>query len=123
MTVIDEQKASPMMVQWHSCKKMSKEAILFFRMGDFYEAFYEDAILISKELDLTLTRRQEIPMAGVPYHTCEAYIDKLVGKGFRVAVAEQTEDRKQPKGMVQREVDAGGDARDSGQLLAALRKA
>ena len=80
-----------MMVQWQACKAIAKDAILLFRLGDFYEAFHEDAALISKELDLTLTRRQEIPMSGVPYHTCETYIDKLVSKGYRVAVAEQTE--------------------------------
>ena len=76
----------------------------FFRMGDFYEAFYEDAYLLSKELDLTLTRRQDIPMSGIPFHTSEPYIDKLVAKGFRIAIAEQTEDPKQAKGLVKREV-------------------
>ena len=64
-----EYKISPMMTQWHACKKAAGSAVLLFRMGDFYEAFYEDAVLISKELDLTLTRRQDIPMAGVPHHT------------------------------------------------------
>ena len=80
--VNEELKVSPMMVQWHACKQAAKEAVLFFRMGDFYEAFYEDAVLLSKELDLTLTKRQEIPMSGVPLHTCEIYIDKLVAKGL-----------------------------------------
>ncbi len=98
--VSNEIKISPMMAQWHSCKQMAKDAILLFRMGDFYEAFYDDAILLSKELNLTLTKRQEIPMSGVPAHTSEIYIDKLVAKGFRVAVAEQTEDPKQAKGLV-----------------------
>lgn len=102
--VTQEFKATPMMSQWHACKKAAGNAILFFRMGDFYEAFYEDAVLLSKELDLTLTRRQEIPMSGVPHHTCENYIDKLVGKGFKVAIAEQTEDPKKAKGLVKREV-------------------
>jgi DNA mismatch repair protein MutS len=96
--------ASPMMLQWHTCKEIAKDAVLFFRMGDFYEAFYEDAVLLSKELDLTLTKRQDIPMSGVPFHTCEGYIDKLVGKGYRVAIAEQTEDPKKAKGLVKREV-------------------
>ena len=59
-----EQKTSPMMLQWHACKKVAGNAVLLFRMGDFYEAFYEDASLIVKELDLTLTRRQDIPMRG-----------------------------------------------------------
>ncbi len=99
-----EQKASPMMAQWQDCKKMAENAVLFFRMGDFYEAFYEDAELISRELDLTLTKRADVPMSGVPHHTSEAYIDKLVSKGFRVAVAEQIEDPKQAKGLVKRQV-------------------
>jgi DNA mismatch repair protein MutS len=93
-----------MMLQWQACKEAAGDAILLFRMGDFYEAFHEDAVLIAKELDLTLTKRQEIPMSGVPYHTSEAYIDKLVAKGFRIAVAEQTEDPKKAKGLVNREV-------------------
>ena len=102
--LISETKISPMMAQWHACKKAAGDAVLFFRLGDFYEAFYEDASLIAKELDLTLTKRQDIPMAGIPHHTSEAYIDKLVSKGFRVAVAEQTEDPKKTKGIVKREV-------------------
>lgn len=104
LKLCDETKISPMMVQWHSCKQMAQDAVLLFRMGDFYEAFYEDAILLSKELDLTLTKRQEIPMSGVPAHTCEIYIDKLVAKGYRVAVAEQLGDPKQVKGLVKREI-------------------
>ena len=92
------------MTQWHACKKEARGAILLFRLGDFYEAFYEDADLIAKELDLTLTKRQDIPMAGVPSHTIDAYIDKLVAKGYRVAVAEQMEDPKAVKGLVKREV-------------------
>ena len=103
-TVSDELKISPMMVQWHACKQAAKDAILFFRMGDFYEAFYEDAVLMSKELALTLTKRQDIPMSGVPFHTCEIYIDKLVAKGYRVAIAEQMEDPKKTKGLVRREI-------------------
>ncbi len=92
------------MVQWNACKKMAHDAVLFFRMGDFYEAFYDDAVLIAKELDLTLTKRADIPMSGVPWHTSEGYIDKLVAKGYRVAVAEQTEDPKKAKGLVKREI-------------------
>lgn len=99
-----EQKISPMMAQWHACKQFAKEAVLLFRMGDFYEAFYDDATLIAKELELTLTKRHDIFMAGVPFHTVENYIDKLVAKGYRVAVAEQTEDPKLTKGLVKREV-------------------
>ncbi len=99
-----EQKSTPMMAQWQACKQAAGNALLFFRMGDFYEAFYEDAAILAKELELTLTSRQEIPMSGVPHHTCEAYIDKLVAKGYRVAVAEQTSDPKNSKGLVKREV-------------------
>jgi len=99
-----DQKISPMMQQWHSCKKKAGSALLFFRMGDFYEAFYEDATEMARELDLTLTKRQEIPMCGVPVHTCEGYIDRLVAKGFRVAVAEQLEDPRQVKGLVKRDL-------------------
>lgn len=93
-----------MMKQWHSCKERARQALLLFRMGDFYEAFYDDAALISKELDVTLTQRQGIPMSGVPCHTAESYIDKLVAKGYRVAIAEQMEDPKKVKGLVKREV-------------------
>lgn len=93
-----------MMVQWQACKEAAKDSILLFRLGDFYEAFHDDALLLSKELGLTLTKRQEIPMSGIPFHTAEAYIDKLIGKGFRVAIAEQTEDPKKTKGIVKREV-------------------
>lgn len=95
---------TPMMAQWFACKEAAPDAILFFRLGDFYEAFYEDAELISKELDLTLTKRQEIPMAGVPHHICENYIDRLVAKGYRVAIAEQMENPKETKGIVKREI-------------------
>lgn len=99
-----EEKTSPMMMQWHACKKQAENSILLFRLGDFYESFYADASILAKELELTLTKRQEIPMAGIPFHTSEAYIDKLVGKGYRVAIAEQIEDPKQVKGLVKREV-------------------
>lgn len=104
MTIDIDPKTSPMMAQWHSCKKSAPSSILFFRLGDFYEAFYEDAILLSKELGLTLTKRQEIPMAGVPFHSSESYIDRLVGKGYRVAIAEQMEDPSTVKGLVKREI-------------------
>lgn len=100
----EEQKISPMMVQWHACKEHAKDAILLFRLGDFYEAFHGDAELLSKELELTLTRRQDIPMSGIPHHTSEGYIDKLVSKGYRVAIAEQLDDPTKSKGIVNREV-------------------
>ena len=95
---------TPMMQQWESCKKAAPGMILLFRMGDFYEAFYEDAALLAQELDLTLTKRQEIPMSGVPHQTIEGYIERLVEKGYRVAIAEQTEDPKEAKGLVKREI-------------------
>jgi DNA mismatch repair protein MutS len=103
-SISEELKVSPMMTQWYACKQMARDAVLLFRLGDFYEAFYEDAVLLSKELDLTLTKRQDIPMSGVPYHTSEIYIDKLVAKGYRVAIAEQIEDPKKVKGLVKREI-------------------
>ncbi|MCB1118849.1 MAG: DNA mismatch repair protein MutS, partial [Chlamydiia bacterium] len=97
-------KQTPMMQQWHACKAKSQGALLFFRLGDFYEAFYDDALVIAKEVNLTLTKRQEIPMCGVPFHAAESYIDQLIVKGHRVAIAEQVEDPKQVKGLVKREV-------------------
>ncbi|MBT3394390.1 MAG: DNA mismatch repair protein MutS [Waddliaceae bacterium] len=103
-SVVVKERVTPMMAQWHACKAGSKGALLFFRMGDFYEAFYDDAVLIAKELELTLTKRQGIAMCGVPHHTCDSYVDRLVGKGHRVAVAEQMEDPKKTKGLVKREV-------------------
>jgi DNA mismatch repair protein MutS len=97
-------KLSPMMAQWHSCKAKAPDALLLFRLGDFYEAFYEDAKVLSKELDIVLTRRQEIPMAGIPAHASDTYFDRLISRGFRVAIAEQMEDPKQVKGLVKRDI-------------------
>ena len=97
-------KQSPMMVQWNACKQKAKDALLLFRLGDFYEAFYEDAKLLSDAADVTLTQRQGIPMSGVPAQSAEGYIEKLVEKGFLVAIAEQVEDAKSVKGLVKREV-------------------
>jgi len=93
-----------MMMQWHACKQEAGDALLLFRLGDFFEAFYEDAELLAKELDLTLTKRHTIPMSGIPVHTGESYIDRLVAKGYRVAVAEQVEDSRAAKGLVKREI-------------------
>lgn len=95
---------TPMMAQWYDCKKQAKDALLLFRLGDFYEAFYEDAAILSRELGLTLTKRQRVPMSGIPAQAVEGYIEKLVKKGFLVAIAEQVEDPKQVKGLVKREV-------------------
>jgi DNA mismatch repair protein MutS len=96
--------ATPMMMQWQGCKAQAKGALLLFRLGDFYEAFEEDAVVLSKELDIVLTKRQEVPMAGIPAHSVETYLDRLVGRGYRVAIAEQVGDPKEAKGIVKREV-------------------
>ena len=93
-----------MMAQWEACKSEAKDALLFFRLGDFYEAFHEDALTMAKEIHLTLTARQGIPMCGVPFHTAEIYIDKLLALGHKIAIAEQTEEPKQGKGLVKREI-------------------
>jgi DNA mismatch repair protein MutS len=99
---VTEKKHTPMMEQWHGCKQSAPDALLLFRMGDFYEAFYQDAEVIAKELSLTLTKRQEIPMCGVPWHASDSYIDRLLAKGHKVAIAEQLEDPKMVKGLVKR---------------------
>ncbi len=93
-----------MMAQWEACKQQAPDALLLFRLGDFYEAFHEDARIMAKSLSLTLTARQGVPMCGVPFHTAENYIDKLVARGKKVAIAEQTEDPKAGKGLVKREI-------------------
>ena len=92
------------MQQWQTCKDLAKDAVLLFRLGDFYEAFYEDAKLLSKELELTLTQRQGVPMSGVPYHAHEAYVDKLIKRGYKVAIAEQMEAPQKGKSLVRREI-------------------
>ncbi|WP_414049512.1 DNA mismatch repair protein MutS [Macrococcus animalis] len=100
-------KPTPMMTQYLQMKEQYKDSILFFRLGDFYEMFYDDAILAAKELEITLTRRDKknaIPMCGVPHHSAKGYIERLIEKGYKVAIAEQMEDPKQTKGMVKREV-------------------
>lgn len=100
-------KPTPMMTQYLQMKEQYKDCILFFRLGDFYEMFYEDAELTAKELEITLTRRDKknnIPMCGVPHHSAKVYIERLIEKGYKVAIAEQMEDPKQVKGMVKREV-------------------
>ena len=102
--------ATPAMRQYFEAKRQHRDALVFFRMGDFYEMFYEDALTGARALDLTLTSRSRdssggaIPMCGVPYHAADAYIARLVKKGFRVAVCEQMEDPKKAKGLVKREV-------------------
>ena len=102
-------KLSPMMTQYLEIKENYQDCILFFRLGDFYEMFFEDAKLASKELELTLTGKncgldERAPMCGVPFHSAEGYIAKLVEKGYKVAICEQTEDPAASKGIVKREV-------------------
>ncbi len=100
---------SPMMQQYFAIKEKHKDHIVFFRLGDFYEMFFDDAVLASKELELTLTGRdcgqeERAPMCGVPYHASEGYIAKSIEKGYKVAICEQTEDPAQAKGIVKRDV-------------------
>src|ERR1044072_397406 len=101
---------TPAMRQYLDAKRQHPSAIVFFRMGDLYEMFYEDALVAARALDLTLTSRSKdaggagIPMCGVPFHAVDGYLAKLVGKGFRVAICEQVEDPKKAKGLVRREV-------------------
>jgi DNA mismatch repair protein mutS len=101
--------STPLMKQYNEIKKNYEDSILFFRLGDFYEMFFEDAVKASKELGLTLTSRNKekdanVPLAGVPYHSASSYITKLVSKGYKVAICEQVEDPKSAKGIVKREV-------------------
>lgn len=99
-----EEKLTPMMQQYIEIKNNYKDYILFYRLGDFYEMFYEDALVASKELELTLTARAGTPMCGVPHHSCEGYIKKLIDKGFKVAICEQTTDPALSKGLVERDI-------------------
>src|SRR5579872_7060188 len=101
--------STPLMRQYAAIKKQHPTALLFFRLGDFYELFFEDAVVASRELQITLTSRNKekdvaIPMCGVPYHAAEGYLAKLLRKGFRVAICEQMEDPKVAKKIVRREV-------------------
>ncbi len=103
------QKLSPMMQQYMDIKNEYKDCILFFRLGDFYEMFFDDAVLVSRELELTLTGKncgmeERAPMCGVPFHSADTYISRLVEKGYKVAICEQTEDPAASKGLVRREV-------------------
>jgi DNA mismatch repair protein MutS len=130
--------ATPAMRQYLDAKRQYRDAIVFFRMGDFYEMFYEDALVAARALELTLTSRSKdasgssIPMCGVPYHAADGYLARLVKKGFRVAICEQVEDPKKAKGLVRREVvrvvspgtltDAGYlEAREPAYLMALVR--
>ncbi len=107
----EKTELTPMKRQYNAIKENNRDCILFFRLGDFYEMFDEDAKLAAKELDLTLTTRdrakpkeEQTPMCGVPYHSVDAYIARLVAKGYKVAICDQTEDPAQAKGIVQRDI-------------------
>ncbi len=100
---------TPMMEQYLSVKAEARDALLFFRLGDFYEMFFEDALTAARELEITLTGRdagqeERVPMCGVPYHAAEGYIARLIEKGYKVAICEQVEDPKSAKGVVKREI-------------------
>jgi len=102
-------KFTPMIEQYLKIKKENQDCILFFRLGDFYEMFFEDAVLASKELDIVLTGRdggqkEKIPMCGIPYHSANNYVARLIGRGYRIAICEQVEDPKCAQGLVNREV-------------------
>ena len=106
---VDYNELSPMMKQYVDIKREYKDVLLFYRLGDFYELFFEDALIASRELELTLTGKnaglkERVPMCGVPHHSAKSYIEKLVNKSFKVAIVEQLEDPKSTKGMVKRGV-------------------
>ena len=101
------QELTPFMRQWTAAKRENPDALLFFRMGDFYELFYDDAVMVSRELQLTLTardRERSQPMCGVPYHAVEGYLTRLLRMGYRIAICDQMEDPKLTKKIVRREV-------------------
>ena len=116
----DPSVGTPFMRQWAAAKRENPDALLFFRMGDFYELFYDDAAVASRELQLTLTardRERNVPMCGVPYHAVEQYLTRLLRKGYRIAICDQMEDPKLTKKMVRREVTrvlSPGTALDAG---------
>ena len=106
---IDINKLSPMMRQYVEIKKANKDVIILFRLGDFYEMFFEDAVTVSRELELTLTGKsagleERVPMCGVPHHAANIYIEKLIEKGYKVGICEQMEDPKTTKGLVKRDL-------------------
>lgn len=106
---VDKTKLAPMMAHYVELKEKNMDTIILYRLGDFYEMFFEDAELVSHELELTLTGRnagldERVPMCGVPYHAVQIYIDKLIKKGYKVAICEQLEDPKNTKGMVKRDI-------------------
>src|SRR5579859_4184446 len=133
------QQHTPVMRQFFAAKSAHPDALLFFRMGDFYELFYDDAVVAARALDLTLTSRNkgaedEIPMAGVPHHAASQYLQRLLEQGYKVAICEQMADPSKVKGIVPREVvrvaspgiaydDAGLEARQNHYLVAVEKDA
>ena len=106
---VDMDRITPMMKQYLETKEEYPGCILFYRLGDFYEMFFEDAITVSRELELTLTGKscgldERAPMCGVPFQAADGYLTRLVSKGYKVAICEQVEDPKEAKGLVKREV-------------------
>ena len=106
---VDRSKLAPMMKHYVELKDKYKDVILMYRLGDFYEMFFEDAEVVSHDLELTLTARnagleEKVPMCGVPHHSVDIYIDKLIKLGYKVAICEQLEDPKKSKGIVKRDV-------------------
>jgi DNA mismatch repair protein MutS len=102
--LFEKDSATPMMEQYFRIKKQHPDAILFFRLGDFYEMFYEDAKVGSQALEIALTSRQKVPMCGVPYHAVNSYLAKMLRRGYKVAICEQVEDPRSAKGVVKREI-------------------
>ena len=105
MVNVDKSKVSPMMLHYMEVKEKYKNTIVFYRLGDFYEMFFDDAIIASRELELTLTGRsaglaEKVPMCGVPYHAKDVYIEKLIKKGYKVAICEQLEEASATKKIV-----------------------
>ena len=106
---VDIEKVSPMMQHYIQTKREYKDCILFYRLGDFYEIFFDDALVASKELELTLTGKacgleERAPMCGVPFHAAESYLNKLVSRGYKVAICEQMELPENSKSLARREV-------------------
>ena len=106
---VDMNKITPMMKQYLEIKNAHEDLIIFFRLGDFYEMFFDDAEKVSRELELTLTGKsagleERIPMCGIPYHAASGYIDKLLEKGYKIGICEQLEDPKAAKGIVKRDI-------------------
>src|ERR1700719_4058009 len=106
---MSSEPSTPLMRQYHSIKQQVPNALLLFRLGDFYELFFDDAVTAARELEITLTARNKekgepIPMCGVPYHAAEGYIARLIQKGYRVAICDQMEEASAAKKLVKREI-------------------